>query len=167
MTRSTTIATAALVLCATALQASGWQPSRVPLSSPDNNVRLSLHQQFGRAMFRECRLDIVTYENAGNASLRCERNVAPPTVLLRQRKLTSDEAGRLVRFVHASHLLAGDYIGLDETPGDGVFETLRITVSSGTGVLVTSGNPSFTTGARRELLDWLQRLMRALQESPE
>ena len=48
-----------------------------------------------------------------------------------------------------------------------VFETLRITVTAGTGVLVTSGNPSFTKGARRELLDWLQALMRALEESPK
>jgi len=163
VTRSTTIVTTAFVLCAATLQ----PPAAVPAQPPDNNVRLSLHQQFGRARFSECRLDIVTYESAGNASLRCERNTTPPVELLRQRKLTSEEANRLVRLVHDSHLLAGDYFGRDETPGDGVFETLRITVTAGTGVLVTSGNPSFTKGARRELLNWLQALMRALEESPK
>jgi hypothetical protein len=107
----------------------------------------------------------VIYGGAGTSSLRCEGNTVPPKELLRQRKLSSGEVARLVRLVHESRLLAGDYVGLDGTPGDGVFETLRITLGARTGVLVTSGNPSFTTGARRELLDWLQSLMTALQQT--
>jgi len=40
-----------------------------------------------------------------------------------------------------------------------VFETLRVTNSARqTIVLVTSGNPSFTEGARKELLDALKEI---------
>lgn len=113
-------------------------------------------------------MDIVTYEGRGTASVRCVVNVVPPRELLRRHKLTAEEVNRLVSLVRESNLLAGDYIGMDGTANDGPpFETLRITIGSETGVLVTSGNRSFTTGARLGLLDWLQALLRQLQESPE
>ena len=194
MLSAATTVNVALVLCATALSGCGSQPSRTsrraaqgpagpqaqaetarsiqppgrPAQPSDNNIRLTLHQQFGKAVFHECRLDIVTYEGAGGASVRCVRNVAPPTDLSRSRKLTAEEVNRLVGWVREGNLLAGGHIGVDGTASDGPpFETLRVTIGGDTGVLVTSGNGTFTTGARQRLLDWLQALLRELEESPK
>ena len=132
----------------------------------EKSIRLTLHQEFGRAVFRECRLDVGTYDGAsGTAAVRCVRNVTPPTDLLRERRLTAEEANRLVGLARESNLLAGGHIGTDMTAADGIFETLTVTDAAKTGVLVTSGNASFTTGARRNLLDLLHTLLYELQKS--
>lgn len=139
-------------------------PMLVRAQPATGNVQLSLQQQFGRAVFKECRLDVVVYGDAGTASMRCVRNVVPPTQQIRQRKLTAADATRVAGLVGASNLFGGGHIGKDGTPGDGILETLRVSQSVGTAVLVTSGNDSFTAGARRELLDWLHAVLRDLQE---
>ena len=109
----------------------------------------------------------VTHDDAGSAYVRCVRHGVPPKELLRTRTLTAEEVNRLVRLVREGNLFAGAHIGIDGTGSDGPpFATLRVTVEAETGVLVTSGNPSFTTGARQQLLDWLHAVMRELEESP-
>jgi hypothetical protein len=133
-------------------------------AQPEKSIQLSLHQEFGRALYRECRLDVGTYGGAGTASVHCVRNDKAATVLLRERKLTAEEASRLLGLVRDSNLMSGGHIGTDPRAGDGVFETLTVTDSTGTGVLVTSGNGSFSTGARRRLLDMLQSLLYELQK---
>ena len=192
MVSSTTTVKAALVVCAAALYACGSQqpsttsqraaqgaagtqpkaesarstpPPRRPAQQSNNNIRLSLHQQFARALFRECRLDVGTYESGGSAYLRCVRYGVAPRELLGNRKLTAEEVTRLVGLVREGNLFAGDHIGIDGRGSDVPFETLTITVEPETAVLVTSGNPSFTTGARQQLLDWMHAVMRELEES--
>jgi hypothetical protein len=145
------------VLCAVML-------SSVPAQS-EKSIQLSLHQEYGRALFRECRLTVGTYAGAGTASVSCVRNDKAATALLRERKLTAEEASRLAGLARDSSLMSGGHIGTDARPGDGMLETLMVTDSTGTGVLVTSGNASFTTGARRRLLDALQALLYELQKS--
>lgn len=130
----------------------------------DTNIQLSLQQQFGRALFKECRLELAVYEAAGSASVRCLRNVTPTSEVLAERKLTRDEIARLAALVPASNLLSGGHIGTDTTFRDGMFETLKVTGTKGTGVLVTSGNPSFTQGPRRTLLDLLHGLLEELHK---
>lgn len=194
MTASTTIINAALIACAAVLYGCGSQPSRASQRAPQGAVgtqpqvetarssrppalpaqpwgksmRLTLHQQFGKAAFRECRLDIMTYDGEGSAYVRYVPYSERPTEMLRQRKLTGEEVHRLVGLVREGDLFAGGHIGIDGTGSDGPpFETLRVSVEAETGVLVTSGNPTFTTGARQQLLDWLQALLRELQEHPQ
>jgi hypothetical protein len=193
MTASKTIVGAALVLSAAALHGCGSQPSGTsqrapqavasaqpeastarPIQPPglaaqlwDTSIRLSLHQQFGKAAFKDCRLDIVTFGGDGSAYLRCVRNAAPPREMSRRHKLTAEDVNLLFGLVRDGNLFAGEHIGIDGTASDGPpFETLRVSVAADTVILVTSGNRSFTTGARRELLDWLQALMREFQDAP-
>ena len=132
----------------------------------EKTIQLRLQQEYGRAVFRDCRLDIGVYEAAGRASMRCLRNHPQATELLRGRALTGEEVARLRGLVRESKLMTGGYIGTDTTASDGVFETLKVLDGTATaGVLVTSGNPSFVTGPRRQLLDWLRALLSELQKS--
>jgi hypothetical protein len=143
-----------------------WLPPGSALTpQAEKVIRLSLTQEFGRAVFSECRLDVGTYGGAGSAAVRCVRTGKPPVEVVRERKLTTQETTRLIELARESSLLTGDHIGTDTTAADGVFETLKVTDSAGTGVLVTSGNASFTTGARRALLDLLHTLLYELQKN--
>jgi hypothetical protein len=130
----------------------------------DRNIMLSLQQQFGRALFRECRLDLVAYQGAGSVSMRCVRNIRPAQKdAVARRELTRDEVARLVALVRDGKLLEGGHVGTDTTHADGMFETLKVTSTSGTAVLVTSGNSSFATGPRQSLLDLLHSVLHELQ----
>jgi hypothetical protein len=132
----------------------------------EKSIQLSLHQEYGRAVFRECRLNVGTYGGAGTATVSCVWNDKAATALLRERKLTADEASRLVGLARDSNLMSGGHIGTDSRAGDGILETLMVTDSTAaTGVLVTSGNASFATGPRRRLVDWLHSLLAELQKS--
>ena len=131
-------------------------------AQPARASQMVLKQEFGRAVFRECRLDIVVYGGPGRASVRCVRRAAPPSELLQERALTSEEANRLLVLARESSLLAGGNVGTDMTPSDGIFETLKVTESGQTAVLVTSGNSTFKNGSRRNLLDLLHTLLNEL-----
>ena len=132
---------------------------------PDPGIRLSLHQEFGRALYRTCRLELVIYEGAAGASLLCVRNGLPARDVVNRRALTNAEVSRLIRLVRESNLFTGGYVGEDHTASDGVFETLRVSRGAETGVLVTTGNTTFGSGTRQTLLVALQTLMRELQNS--
>ena len=136
----------------------------VPAQS-ETAIQLSLHQEYGRARFRECRLSVGTYGGASTASVFCVWNDKAATELSRERRLTTEEASRLAGLARDSRLMSGGHIGTDTRAGDGILETLMVTDSTGTGILVTSGNASFTTGARRRLLDALHTLLYEFQKS--
>jgi hypothetical protein len=130
----------------------------------DRNILLSLQQQFGRAVFRQCRLDLVTYQDSGSVSMQCVRNLTPARKdAVGRRDLTREEVARVVALVRDGNLMEGGHVGTDTTYRDGIFETLKVTSTAGTAVLVTSGNVSFSTGPRRTLLDLLQSFLRELQ----
>jgi len=126
-----------------------------------------LKQEFGRALFSECRLDVVVYGGPGRASVYCVRNVfkEPPYELQHERALTPEEANRLLVLARGSNLLSGGNVGTDSTPSDGIFETLKVTESGQTAVLVTSGNSTFMMGSRRNLLALLHTLLNELMKS--
>jgi hypothetical protein len=127
-------------------------------------MELTLHQEFGRAGLRECRLHIGTNDVAALASLRCLSNAVPSVTTSNRRYLTTPERTQLQRLVDDSDLRSGGHVGVDSTASDGVFETLTFTATGGTVVLVTSGNPAFTTGPRHELLAWLNALRTELRQ---
>ena len=81
----------------------------------------------------------------------------------RRRKLSAAESADLRRLSGAARLFDGGYAGVESTASDGTFEILTVT-DGRTAVLVTSGNPSFAKGPRKELLDWLHRQEEALRK---
>jgi len=128
-------------------------------------VVLTLSSEYGYPQ-GFCRLHVSASLNGGEAQLFCGRvpDGAPNNALMRTRRITADESEKLRQLYDAARLFEGEHIGLDLTARDGTFETL--TVRGGRAVvLVTSFNPTFQSGPRKELLDWLQRLKGTLRKS--
>ena len=125
-----------------------------------DNVTLVLRQDYGRALYRDCRLDINVVNGIGSAALLCNYNRQTPATLHADRALTPREAADFSTLVSESDLCSGGNIGRDERAGDGVLETLMTTCQgSRVAVLVTSGNPTFTSNdARRRLLERIHAL---------
>jgi hypothetical protein len=134
-------------------------------AQPRSSIQLVLNQEFGRALFRQCRLGVVVYEGAGSATLWCVRNARPPSDLQHHRQLSREEAARVLKLAAESDLFSGPDIGSDSTPVDGIFETLKVTEAERTTIMVTSGNETFAKGSRATLLSLLQALLRELQKS--
>ena len=134
------------------------RPAQAEVRGFSDTFVLVLTREYGRASFRECRLSV----NQAMAVLSCTHGeaagVVPPPMGI-EEKLGTNEADGIRRLVGAADLYERGGTGVDWTSADGVFETLRVTNSAGqTIVLVTSGNPSFTDGARKQLLDALKEI---------
>lgn len=145
--------------------------AEAPLQQATDHVILTLSQTYGRAVFRQCRLDVVISESRGVASLWCDTGASLdgkgrriPDVNARQ-ELASEETKRLIAGVRGARLFEGGHIGADGEPSDGVFETLKVVKDGQAVVLVTSYNPTFERdGPRKQVLSILndieQRLLR-------
>ena len=139
-------------------------------AQPSDNIVLSLKREYGRALYTQCRLDVVVFERQGRVSLWCALDTPGGRQLSAERVLASTEAAELPALVAASELCGPGNIGQDDTASDGVLETLQTRCPGGTVVVVvTSGNPTFQPdGARRSLLDRLYSLEKDLQRrAPE
>lgn len=136
-------------------------------NQPTDGMQLSLTRQYGRALYRDCRVDVVVFERQGRTQLHCTWNTEPPKPLFAQRALSAQEVQELSKLASASELCSGGHLGQDGRSGDGVLETLLTTCREGqVAVLVTSGNPTFkASGARRQLLDRLDALEAELRKS--
>jgi len=66
-----------------------------------------------------------------------------------------------------SNLLSGSSVGADPTASDGTFETLKVTESGQTAVLVTSGNSTFMTAADVTCWNFLHTLLNELRRAPK
>ena len=127
------------------------------------NIILSFSRHYGRAVFSECRLDVVVYESRGTADLWCDSTRTPD--LNAHQELTSDDTKRLTDTVGSARLFDGDHIGTDGQAGDGIFETLKLQKDGQTVVLVSSGNPTFDRqGPRKKLLSMLNDIEKRLRE---
>ena len=140
-------------------------PLEVEAAGARSDFVLSLDREYGRARFRRCRLGIVVFENRGSSQLWCEHNAAGNVpALLKREELSSKDALRLMNLVERASLYEGGRIGVDTTPNDGIFETLKLTSQGRTVVLVTSGNTTFERNpARKELLLRLYGLHKTLK----
>ena len=134
---------------------------------PVERVALSLKREYGRALYRDCRLDVTIFEGQGRTSLHCNVNSQPPRVLREERALTSDEVKTYSELVPTADLCGGGHTGVDGRPVDAVLETLMTNCPDGrVAVLVTSGNPTFKANERRrQLLDRLHALEDGLRKS--
>jgi len=130
-------------------------------------IQLSLKREYGRALFSECRLDVAIFDGKGRSDLACSRTPAPevPGNVSQNRALTASEVTEILKLAQASDLFAGGHIGNDSTSVDGLFETLKVTQSGRTVVLVSSGNASFESGGRRGLIRLLRSMLNDLQKA--
>ena len=84
----------------------------------------------------------------------------------RDRSLASQDVAAFADLVAKSELCIGGHIGTDRRAVDGHLETLMTGCAGGTvAVLVTSGNPTFANGARRELLELIRSREDELRKS--
>ena len=127
----------------------------------------SFTRQYGRAVYRECRIDVTIVGGQGRTVLHCTLNRQPPQSLVMERSLVAQEVTVFSDLVAKSELCGGGHIGKDSRQLDGVLETLMTECAGGgVAVLVTSGNPTFATnGARRQLLERIRTLEDELRKS--
>src|SRR5688572_19480940 len=124
---------------------------------PVGNFQLSLIRQYGRALFRECRLDVVMFDRRAGAELRCtysgrtgKGDEIPP--LNAREELSAQTAKQLAELVDGSALYDGGHVGQDTRARDGNLELLQLNSTRGAVMLVTSGNPAFTRDESRHAL---------------
>ena len=125
-----------------------------------DDIGLSLSRQYGRALYRDCRLDVTVFEGHGRTALHCTFNIEPPKSLHAERTLAPQEVAALSALVRTSDLCGGGHIGRDGRAHDAELETLMTRCSEGrVAVLVTTDNSTFNDyNARRQLLDRLHAL---------
>jgi hypothetical protein len=128
-------------------------------------VVLTLSHEYGYPSGM-CQLDVSASLNGGQAELFCGPvpNGARGKGRTQTRRITADESEEMRQLYDAAKLFDGGYDGVDLTANDGPFEFLIVRYGHAA-VLVTSGNPTFRSGPRKELLNWLQRLEAALRKS--
>jgi hypothetical protein len=142
-----------------------------------NGGILSLDQKFGRALFTRCQLAVVYFQphmkDTDRLELSCTPNVHPRVDdVMRTRLLTPAESETVARLANAADLYGGGHIGNYSVAGsDGPSERLevhRCCRRTEQVILITTGNPTFSIGARRELLTllntWRQTLFDRLIE---
>ena len=134
-------------------------------SSAQAPLQVSLEQRFGRAKFRSCELNVQVVDRIGRSTLRCVWNISPPTEFTSARALTSHETRQLMELTGDDKTWSGSSSGKDLRSVDGITETVTIRHGAKTTVLTASGNPSFDTGVRRQLLDLLHLITEDLQRT--
>jgi hypothetical protein len=133
---------------------------------------LSLTREYGYWKFQYCRLELTAFKPSATASLECAQTDG--SVIRTHQQVSEDETARLRQLVKTSDLYGSGtgHIGDDATPGDGIFETLKVRPPGGgrAVVLVTSGNKTFESGARGDILNMLEdfesKMVNALTDKP-
>jgi hypothetical protein len=84
---------------------------------------------------------------------------------VRRRTLTDSESATLRKLYETAQLFEGGHIGADYSGSDLPFHILIVRTSSKdqrAAVLVLTGNPTFSSGPRKALSDWLIRERQAI-----
>ena len=131
---------------------------------------MSLIREYGCAAYRECRMHVVAYDGRVVTELHCTysgndgrgRRIPP---LYARYEHPLDAGKQLMGLVEQSRLYDGGHIGGDATASDGIFEVLKLVSDRGAVMVVTSQNPTFQSGVRKELLAALTTLEKRLSES--
>ena len=77
-----------------------------------------------------------------------------------KRDLSTEEVALVAKLAAASDLYSGGHVGTQAFGGDGPRERLEVQRCCGSAksaVLISDGNPTFTTGSRRDLLALLTK----------
>jgi hypothetical protein len=107
-------------------------------------------REYGMWKYRACTLELNLLLNANRATVRCYPAARAPVTA--GRDLTVEEAGRVRRLAGRADLYGADHIGVDITPTDGTFDTIRFRpVAGGRAVvlitLATEASPASGPGA--------------------
>ena len=134
--------------------------TRSPVDPTLHGGILTLIQEFGRARYTRCRLTVFYNQPPMPRTDRVELSCTPlpyPRVddVVRSRDLSIKEVALVAKLAEASDLYSGGHVGAWRTGSEGPWERLEVSRCCGSGnsvVLITDGNPTFTTGTRRDLL---------------
>jgi hypothetical protein len=146
----TLVSAAALSVCVPVVDAQGAAES----------LTITLTRQYLPGAL--CRLDVSVRRDTGVATSRC--GISPDAVgatdrrstpAERRQELSSADVATLRRLIADARLFDGGHVGADLRSGDLLFELLIVRGSQAV-ALVTTGNPTFATGPRETLLDWLR-----------
>ena len=127
---------------------------------------LHLVQDFGRARYTKCRLTVFYNQPPLPGTDRIELRCTPlpyPRVddVVANRDLSREEVALVANLAVASDLYSGGHVGAyGHTGSEGPWERLEVGRCCGNGnsvVLITDGNPTFTTGSRHDLLNLLSK----------
>jgi hypothetical protein len=121
-----------------------------------------------------CTFAAETSGNRGGISFRCggggpfgTGSPGPGGRAVRRRALSASERAILRKLSQAALLFEGGHTGADLSHADFPFEMLIVRPAGGSRsraavVLVTTGNATFATGARKALVDWMRSLRAGL-----
>ena len=139
------------------------------------SVRLTLSRQtVWQGAYGWCTFSAEASGDSGGISFRCggggpfgTASPGPGAKDVRRRSLSGSERATLWKLYQAAKLFDGGHIGADFSASDLPFEMLVVRPNGGgktqeAVVLVTTGNPTFTSGARKALIDWLRSSEAAL-----
>lgn len=144
---------------------------------PPDNVLLTLTSQaVGSAPDQWCRFSVDLSGNDGGMSERCGPGtpastgwtVGVPIQSTRSRSLTEAERATVRRLYTSARVFDGNHVGAARSGSDLPFFMLIVQSGRGSGpavALVVSGNPSFSSGPRKALLDWLLQERQKLLKS--
>jgi hypothetical protein len=127
---------------------------------------LTLVQDFGKARYTKCRLTVFYNQPPLPETDRIELSCTPlphPRVddVTADRKLSREEVASVANLAVASDLYSGGHAGrYGHTGSEGPWERLEVRRCCGNAnsvVLITDGNPTFTTGSRHDLLNLLSK----------
>jgi hypothetical protein len=148
-------------------------PGYTFVQSAGDSVRLTLSSQtVWQGGYGWCAFSAEIVQGRGELSDRCGGagpfGTASPGAGgggVRRRTLTDSETTTLRKLYEAARLFEGGHIGADRSAGDLPFHILIVRSTSQDGravVLVLTGNPTFSSGPRRALFDWLIRERQAM-----
>lgn len=137
--------------------------SQTKIEDSTEEVHLTLSRQTGsQGRYRWCTFIAETWRETGGISSRCgdagpfgTASPGPGARDPRHRSLTDSERATLRQLYRAASLFDGGHVGADLS-GDLPFQILMVRGKRAV-VLVTTGNPTFTSGPRRALIDWLHK----------
>lgn len=150
-------------------------PGNAQVETAAESVRLTLSSQnVWQGEYGWCSFSADIRQGRGGISFRCGGagpfGTASPGAAaggVRRRALTDSETITLRRLYEAATLFDGGHVGADSSASDLPFHILIVRSTSldrRAVVLVITGNPTFSSGPRLTLFDWLIRQRQSLTQ---
>lgn len=163
----------AFVVSVVAGLASNILPTSTHIEQATDVVNLTLSSQtVWQDQYGWCSFVAQIGEDKGGISSRCggagpfgTSSPGPGAREVRRRTLSDSETTTLRKLYEAAQLFEGGHIGADHSASDLPFFILIVRTSSRghrAVVVVVTGNPTFSSGPRKALFDWLIRERQAI-----
>ena len=159
------------------IAAVGSEPRVEPPCDAYDDVTITF-QTRGVWLFRRCETWLLVHDRPGDwipdydgrtIKIDCAMN---PSGRITAKRLLSDPEAKMIReLLRQAALFDGNLAGHDFREEDGPFSTLEVHAGNTVAVAVVTGNPSFESGSRAQLTEWLavesEYLRREGKFSPE